>query len=88
MPDNIMPDDSNSDAVTDSKSQEEKKEGTPVAVAAEVAPVQINIVRAPDVKCVKPIRETFLYLGPDPATDTIGQIRGPSTSVSKIEGAT
>ena len=58
------------------------------AVAAEVAPAQSLIVWAPHVQCLKPIRDVKLYIGPDPATDDKGQLRGPSTSDSKIEGVT
>ena len=57
-------------------------------MAAEVAPAQNNVARGPNNNCVEPIRVTYLSLRPDPATDAIGQPGGPSTSDSKIEGAT
>ena len=80
-----MPDSLTNDAARTSQ-EEEKKSNE--AVAAEVAPAQSSIARGPDIKCVEPIRDVIIYIGPDPATDAMGQLGGPSTSDSKIEGPT
>ena len=85
MHDNVQAPDVKIDDAARSDNQEEEKQ---TAVAAEVAPGSNHIVAAADVKCLKPIRESYLSIGPDPATDDSGQLRGPSTSATKIEGPT
>ncbi len=86
MPDNDSIRDAVAAASDSNGEQEEEKQATPVA--AEVAPGRHHIARGPDDYRVEPIRVTYLYVGPDPATDAIGQPGGPSTSDNKIEGAT
>ena len=47
--------------------EEEEKQTAPVA--AEVAPGRKHIAQGPNDKCVEPIRDSFLCIGPDPETD-------------------
>ena len=78
-----MPDSLTNDAAEE-ETKEEKKCSDPLA--AEVAPGTSDIVRAPDAVTHKGLFK--LSIGPDPATDDSGQLRGPSTSDSKIDGPT